>query len=868
MERSKRAGPIGSPILVAAAWLLLAAVNAAAQQGEPLYDFAPPAAWVDVAPMDYRAPERSGSVESGRILLLDRQVDVAADGDEYYQHFAVEVANAADVDEYSQINVDVDPTYQTLAIHWMRVIREGSVIDQRPLARITALPQETELASRIYNGNYNVNVLLADVRVGDIVDFAYTVRSKEQLFPGHFATRLDTAWSTRVVRQRIRVTAPASRKLRFRLTDGAPVPEPRVVGDRLELVMEWTDVAPVAVEPSLPIWYYPWPSLEISDLESWRAASDLVAPLFAPRPAASTRVGAIVDEIRARGGSAREQALHALQYVQEEIRYTSIAIGRGSHEPADPDLVLERRFGDCKDKSLLLATILVGLGIDARPALVHSWRGRTLAEALPTPYAFDHAIVRAEIDGETYWLDATAPTRYSPLAVDDPADYELALVAGGADLEPIPKPAPHTRSRTVEMTFDLRNGVDATATLEMRTRYRGTLADAMRPLIARSTPEQREADYASYIARYYPGAQSLAPPEIVDDKSANELEIRERYRLDRLFSRDETGVPSFYLHADELYAYANATTSGLRRMPLGLEYPVQIRQRLVVHLPEEWYVEPDVLVIENPAFRYRSEARYADRTLEVTYDYQALDDHVPLDALAQYEADRSRFYDDLGYVLTYDDGSVGSGRFAVAPLPLAVLLLALGAGVWGALRLYRYDPTPPPAMTGDPCGIRGWLLLPALGCIVSPPLFGFVVVAYVTFVDAGVWYDVPNVVNDAYRSWAQVALLVLISGGVLVFIASIVVAVLFFRKRSSAPAAYIGLLWAGDAFMIGMLWWNVSAGLDTETTTAAAIGETIRELIFTTLWTLYMLMSRRVRGTFQRRLRPQAEIEAGMIPAQ
>jgi len=863
VERSKRVGPIGSPILVVTAWLLLAAVKAAAQQNEPLYDFAPPPNWVDVAPIDYPAPERS-DVESGRILLLDRQLDITAAGDEYYQHFAVELANAADVDEYSQLDIDVDPTYQTLAIHWMRVIRAGEVIDQRPLARITALPQETELARRIYNGAYNVNVLLTDVRVGDIVDLAYTVRSKEQLFPGHFAARLDTAWSARVVKQRIRVSAPLSRPLRFRLTDGTPVPEPRVVGDRSELVMEWANVAPVAVEPSLPIWYYPWPSLEISDLESWQYASDLVAPLFAPRPAASTRVAAIVDEIRAQGGSAREQALRALQYVQEEIRYTSIAIGRGSHEPADPDVVLERRFGDCKDKSLLLATILVGLGIDARPALVHSWRGRTLADALPTPYAFDHVIVRAEIDGETYWLDATAPTRYSPLAADDPADFELALVTGGHDLETIPKPAPHTRSRTIDMTFDLRNGLDAPATLEMRTRFRGTLADAMRSAIARSTPEQREADYASYIARYYPGAQTLAPIGIEDDRGANELEIREHYRVDRPFSRDATGLMSFYLHADELYAYANGSVSGQRRMPLGLEYPAQIRQRLVVHLPEEWQVEPEVTVIENPAFRYRSEARYANRTLEVTYDYQALADHVPPEALAAYEADRSRFYDDLGYVLTYDDGS--GGPLAVAPVPLVALLLALGVGIWGARKVYRYDPEPRPGMPDDPRGIRGWLLLPAFGCILAPIALGIIVASWLPFLDADVWYNVPNIVVDAHRPWVQAALLGIVAAGVLVFIGSIVVAVLFFRKRSSAPTGYIALLWVGAAFPFALVWWGVSAGLDTDTTLTQANVELGRDLIFALLWTLYMLKSRRVRSTFVRRLRPQVEGE--MVPAQ
>src|SRR5690606_6038371 len=181
----------------------------------------------------------------------------------------------------------------------------------------------------------------------------------------------------------------------------------------------------------------------------------------------------------------------------------------------------------------------------------------------------------------------------SPLAADDPADYELALVAdAAARLETIPEPAPDTRGRAVDMTFDLRDGLDAPATLEIRSRYRGTLADAMRPWLARSTPEQREADFASYVARYYPGAMTLAPIEIDDDKARNELEILERYRLDRPFDREESGVLSLYLHADELYAYADASASGIRRTPLGIGYPMAIPPPLPVHPPAEWRVEP------------------------------------------------------------------------------------------------------------------------------------------------------------------------------------------------------------------------------------------------------------------------------------
>ncbi|MFX4929726.1 transglutaminase-like domain-containing protein, partial [Acinetobacter baumannii] len=73
----------------------------------------------------------------------------------------------------------------------------------------------------------------------------------------------------------------------------------------------------------------------------------------------------VVEEIRKGGGTQSDQALRALQFVQEQIRYVSISIGPGAVRPADPATVLERRFGDCKDKTLLLVTILRALGIDA-----------------------------------------------------------------------------------------------------------------------------------------------------------------------------------------------------------------------------------------------------------------------------------------------------------------------------------------------------------------------------------------------------------------------------------------------------------------------------------------------------------------------
>jgi transglutaminase-like putative cysteine protease len=632
---------------------VLGSISKAQDANAPLYGFLEPAAWIDVAPPLYDAPDPTeGIVDGSSILLFDRQIDVTTEGDEQYEHLAVKVLDSVGVNANSQINMGVDPTYQSLTIHWLRVVRQGQVIDQSESARITAVPEENDLTNRIYNGRYRIDVLLEDVRVGDVVEYAYTLSSREQLFPGHFSVSLPTAWSSPVRRQRIRIRSPLDRPLHYRLSDSEVAPTPDILNDSRELVLEWTDVAPIPSDSDRPGWYDTWPSLEVSELDSWADVSRLVSPLFAVRPETSSLVTEVVSEVRAAGGTLEQQALRALQYVQDEISYASIAIGRGRYEPADPDTVLRRRFGDCKDKSLLLTTILEQLGIDAQPALVNSVRGHALDNVLPTPYAFDHAIVRAQIGDQVYWLDATLSTRYSPLATDDPANFERALLVNNIspELSVIPQPSPGTRVHELLMEFDLRAGIEEEASLVMTTWYRGRLADEMRPVLSRGSREQRELDYTNYIASFYPGARIAGPIGIEDDKSRNVIEIREFYTLPHGFTEKEDGALELFLHADEIYPFGKALRSSVRQAPLALEYPIQVHQGILVHMPEEWPIEPRTVTIENPAFRYSSEVSYSEQQhdLKLDYRYEALADHVQPADMDRYEKDRKRFYDDTG----------------------------------------------------------------------------------------------------------------------------------------------------------------------------------------------------------------------------
>jgi hypothetical protein len=659
--------------------------------------------------------------------------------------------------------------------------------------------------------------------------------------------------------------------LYVRRSDGAPVEPARVRGRIRELLFEWRDLAAIPGEDNVPAWYAQRPYLEVSDFNEWAPVARAMERLYAPQMRGGPRLAEVAQEVKASGGSPEQQALRALQYVQQDIRYTSIAIGPGSHRPADPETVLERKFGDCKDKSVLLIALLAQLGIEAQPALVHSRRGRVLRDTLPSPYAFNHVIVRVPIGTQVFWIDGTSSPQYSPLAEDAPADFEHALIVSGdtTDLVTIPRPAPDSQRKEVSYVFDLKAGMDKPATLRMTTRYIGPLADQIRAGLEFRTVEQRSADYLSYIARYYPGAKAAGDIRIADDKRRNVLEVHEQYTLDPAFVENDEGWLKLALHADEMYPYVDSLSFAARSAPLSLAYPVNVRQQLVAHLPEAWSIRAGTVKVDNPAFRYRSDVDYAARTLELVYEYQALADHVAPAALKQYLSDRKRAYDDMGYEISRRIEGRSSEPLAIAPAPLFALLGSLALSIWAAMRWgYRKDPEPRVAPDEAPVGFGGWLILPALGVILGPVVSLYVIVSWAPFISAELWQTLPSTVIDGYESWAQPVLLgiVVFSGPLLV--GHVLLAVLFFKKRTSAPLAFVILTWFGYLYGEAVVRLVFAGGLDEESTRAQIFAQSIRDGVSTLLWTIYMLRSRRVRATFRERYRRSVPVaEPAQVPA-
>ena len=97
------------------------------------------------------------------------------------------------------------------------------------------------------------------------------------------------------------------------------------------------------------------------------------------------------------------------------MRYLGLEIGVNTHQPHTPAEVYEQLFVDCKDKALLLATILRQENIPAYVALVNTDKRAQLAEMAPSAVAFNHVIVAIERGSGYLYVDPTISSQKGAL---------------------------------------------------------------------------------------------------------------------------------------------------------------------------------------------------------------------------------------------------------------------------------------------------------------------------------------------------------------------------------------------------------------------------------------------------------------------
>jgi lipoprotein NlpI len=531
------------------------------------------------------------------IALADTQIHVG-DPVVTFSRQASRINDQVALSAAGRFSINFIPDYQRVVLHTLRVWRDGVALDRLAGAQIRFLQREGALEQNLYSGVVTASLLIDDVRVGDTLEVAYSLSGINPVFGKTWSGIADWDQRAAIGWRRVTLHTPVDRRIAWK--DQGPKTRP--IGKPREsvhdgwrtLTFEERDLEPIKPEAQVPNGFILGRWLQFSEFTSWNEVATWGSSLFdgvadssaAPDPARA----ALIAQFKALPDD-EQRTVAALEFVQSQIRYFSVSIGTSSHRPASPATVLARRYGDCKDKSLLLVTLLADLGIRAEPVLAHANNRVGFDDWLPTPIAFDHVFVVATVGGTRWWLDPTRLGQHGKLARMGQVHDGIEVLVASRDTRGLERIVVPDRQDLAdnELVEDLTvDKLDGPGRLVVDRVGNGVIAETVRVLSGAGVGDRLETAMNVEMGKRYPGAKLVEAPKIDDDRVENR--VRMHYAFDIPTPLTKTGegwVARFVPDNVRVFALpADGDASTPRQAPVALVNPVNASYRFELHLPD------------------------------------------------------------------------------------------------------------------------------------------------------------------------------------------------------------------------------------------------------------------------------------------
>ncbi|WP_374293405.1 DUF3857 domain-containing transglutaminase family protein [Sphingomonas sp.] len=513
--RAMRAGASAAAMLAVAAGSMALATKGAqtAQTAKPenirgrAVLYAPAPDWVIAPPAATDAPLPPGAPV--RVLYVDQQVRVTADGQEDYQTSRIKLLSPEGLGA-GNLAVAWSPASEEMIVHRLAVIRGGQTIDILATQKFTVIQRENNLEQSMLHGDLTATLQTAGLQVGDEIVFAATKRHRDTGLGERPEGFLQLPVTGMRGAYRVRLLTPRESSVAYRATADTPQPAVRALGNETERQYVLTDPDTPTVPEDAPLRYRIARLVQFSGYGDWAAVSRGFDPLYvrAGVLAADSPVKAEAVRIAATTTDPARRVEAALRVVQDQIRYVYVGLDGGNYRPAAADETWKRRFGDCKAKTVLLIALLREMGIAAEPVLVASKGGDGIDQRLPTPSLFDHVVVRATVAGKPVWLDGTRLGDRALATLDPPGSrWALALRTGGAALEPIAPRPPRVPTRIDAVEIDASAGFDKPGKYRLQQTLRGDEIFAMRAQLAGVAASDANKLLAAYWRQQMPDVE-------------------------------------------------------------------------------------------------------------------------------------------------------------------------------------------------------------------------------------------------------------------------------------------------------------------------------------------------------------------------
>jgi len=564
----------------------------------------------EVALLIRNAPAAESYPNAGIIYILDEDiVQVFEDGRcKETIHVVFKILKDRGKDN-GDIEIGYNSRTETALIIYARTITpEGKII---PLSEnaVKVVTPFTNYPS--YSDYKELTFSMPGVTVGSIIDYKIVEERQRPEIEGKFSDEFYFQTYDPTYLCRYKVITPRDTDLKYLVLN--PLPDiqssPNIIhdGNKKIYLWEYKNIPQIIEEKSMPPTDEVAFRILVTTMNSWEEFSHWWRKKIAGKTEPDESIKRKVAELTKDLSTSKEKIEAIFDYVKREIRYVFIDFGKSGYEPENAKKVFENKYGDCKDKSTLLISMLKVAGIPAHYVLIPTSSVGNLIKDFPYPFQFNHCIVSTEKEGKYNFFDPVAENyRFDYLPSSD--QNRDILIFDNKKIIFARTPLAKPEENAYYNQSQIKIGLDGSIECEVKNFSFGGEEASLRSFFIKNSPTKIKESLEERVDKISSGAKLLTYTH------SDPMNFKERFEVTIKYNaQDYCKKAGDILIFDVPEIQKSCPATGKK----DLKYPIEVwnnsykKDEVEFNVPEgyEVYHLPEPMEIKNQYFDFRSSYR-------------------------------------------------------------------------------------------------------------------------------------------------------------------------------------------------------------------------------------------------------------------
>ncbi len=564
------------------------------------------------------SPGQSEYTNAGAIILLsDENFKILNDYTSVQEHHSlIKILNDRGKEKYGEVKLSYDSTYEKIEVVYARTIKlDGTIISvgAKHIRDISEYPEYP-----LYSNARLKIISMPGLTQGAIIEYKAKKYIKKLINGRELCENYSIQSFEPCLNKRISLTVPPEYEISFKSYNPGYLnyelnfsPSVEKLKNGSKYTWEFKDIPEIIAEPSMPPYAEITPYFCLSSFSNWSHIYKWWEKLYKEKIRTNEAIEEKTQELIKGKSTEKDKARAIYNWCAAKIRYVGVEYGEAGFEPHYATEIFKNKYGDCKDQTMLLISMLKFAGISAYPVLIGTRGIYPLDEGFPT-LLFNHAICLTKIGKELIFLDPTGETTsFGDLPGGDQNREVLVFYEKEGKIEKIPLFGAEHNKVFRKLTISVNPDESISGTMKIDTF--GIYNQGQRWWLKYTKPVLTKEELKSWVSTISPGGE-LQNYQISDVEDLDQpVEIKMEFK-----------GPKFLAEAGKnrlvpLLGGVSATlvSREKRNYPLDFDILSSSYMSVEIKLPQNLAVDylPQPITEDTPWFSYFSEYTFSKGTI-------------------------------------------------------------------------------------------------------------------------------------------------------------------------------------------------------------------------------------------------------------